>query len=1674
MNSKRFTAVLLSAVLTIGLCLPAAAVEQPEVQAEEAGAEAMADEQEAEISSEENDGENNIVEEDGSSGETEVSDGTEASDDEIADTADGQAKDAGDTGAFEDASEADTEEAAEAEVPAETDETGKSSLSGSAEDENLRDSGETSDWLANYDYSIVDNDVIGTCVALLSYNGADLDIIVPGTAQVEGVTYPVTAGAASNLSSSSAESITLGDGFMLPESCSYFFAYNSSLVSVDISGADASHVTSMTGMFSWCSSLQDVNFGSIDVSNVTYVNQMFYECSSLEEIDLTCFSAAGSIADSVSYLFYDCGNLRRANLEGWNWSNIYYASDVFDGCDSLEELVTPAYSQYWFELPVCMADDSGNIYSGFGNSESLRLHAAEVSEWLEEYAFTLLEGENTIILQEYRGSDSEIAAPATAYIEGTEYGVAISDSPWRSGVTSLSFEAGFQIINWSSRCFAGMSDLETLDLRNVDFSRAWTLDGMVEDDDNLQLLYVPANIGHSFDLPIPFTDENGTLYTEVPGDLPYDVILRSASVSEWLKGYRYSISDDEIVLETYREGSPEAPRDVVVQSSAVIDDREFSKVTFNKYCWKGYSTTSVSFETGVIIPADLSEAFSMRYQDSLLESVDFGNIEGAPITNAEAMFVQCKKLADLDLSGLDFSQCSSTENMLTGCESLQTIATPVGVISEIKLPGAFTDSEGNMYTEIPRNLDHSITLTKVEASDWLSNYEYKLSDDRIILTDVKHKWDMEYGPGGGSAVSGVVTVQGSATVGTTDYDIIELTSGMWGDVYLSELYLEQGVVLPADCDGMFENTSVEKIDLSQTDVSNVENADDMFKECSSLTTIITPVNAAFDAGLPGAFADDSGKIYSKLPRNLSESITLTKTVLEDNWLGEYEFYISGDKVVLTKYNGSDTGIVLPGSAEIGDTTYNIIEIGRYLYTSERPMEQSAITSISFERGVRFPDDSSGLFNYMDSLTSLDLSNIDTSNVTNMSEMFLMCSNLTSLNISGFDTSNVTDMGYMFNGCSNLTSLDLSGFDTSRVTDMGGMFGYCTNLTSLDLSGFDTSNVTDMYDMFEGCENLTSLDVSGFDTSNVTDMSYMFSRCKKLASLDVSDFNTQNVGYIRYMFYGCDSLLELDLSSWDLSSLKTKGSHTFSGKTPVIRTPVNVPVRVELWGVYAGSDGNTYDLLPTDTGTSILLTWLSISGDPDESGDPSESGDPDESGDPAQDRIRIITQPQDTEAKDGEQASFTVEAEGDGLSYQWQWSADGTTWKNCTSSSYNTETFSFKMKASAAGRQYRCVITSGSETLTSDAAYLYLKSSGEFTVQPEDVEAAAGETAEFHVEFSGEDASYQWQYSTNGTTWKNCTSGGYNTDTFSFTMKATAAGRLYRCVVTANGETYTSDSALLSLPSELEIIVQPEDVEAAAGETVTFHVEANREDVTYQWQYSTNGTWWRDCTSGSYNTDTFSFRMKESVSGRQYRCQVSDGEQAVVSQGATVTLAEGLMITQNPSDVEAAAGETVVFHVETNKTDVTYQWQWSSNGTTWKNCSSGGYNTDTFSFKMKESVSGRRYRCEVSNGARTVTSKAAVITLAEEGFMITQNPSDVQAAVGERVEFHVETNRPDATYQWQWSSNGTSWKNCTSGGFNTETFSFTMKATVSGRMYRCRVTSGAESINSEPAVITLAD
>ena len=117
-------------------------------------------------------------------------------------------------------------------------------------------------------------------------------------------------------------------------------------------------------------------------------------------------------------------------------------------------------------------------------------------------------------------------------------------------------------------------------------------------------------------------------------------------------------------------------------------------------------------------------------------------------------------------------------------------------------------------------------------------------------------------------------------------------------------------------------------------------------------------------------------------------------------------------------------------------------------------------------------------------------------------------------------------------------IGLSNLNTSQVTNMSAMFSGC-GAKELDLSGWYTSQVTDMSEMFRDNNNLEKINVKSFNTKNVKNMMDMFRRCGKLRIIDISNFETPNLKNADLMF-GDDHIYYLDMRNFSLKTTYQEG------------------------------------------------------------------------------------------------------------------------------------------------------------------------------------------------------------------------------------------------------------------------------------------------------------------------------------------------------------------------------------------------------------------------------------------------------------------------------------------------------------------------------------------------------
>ncbi len=189
--------------------------------------------------------------------------------------------------------------------------------------------------------------------------------------------------------------------------------------------------------------------------------------------------------------------------------------------------------------------------------------------------------------------------------------------------------------------------------------------------------------------------------------------------------------------------------------------------------------------------------------------------------------------------------------------------------------------------------------------------------------------------------------------------------------------------------------------------------------------------------------------------------------------------------------------------------------------------------------------SSQMFSALNFAYSIDLSSINTSEVTNMSSMFKGASSLQSFDISRFDTRKVQDMSEMFSNINGLirgdaTTLNLGNFNTSNVVNMKGMFKNSSKFTDINMSSFNTSKVADMSEMFHSATKLTAINLSSFDFQNVIDMNSMFYWAPALQTVIVSRFNTSKVTNFKDMFW------RTPITSLNTAGFETQSAVNMSG------------------------------------------------------------------------------------------------------------------------------------------------------------------------------------------------------------------------------------------------------------------------------------------------------------------------------------------------------------------------------------------------------------------------------------------------------------------------------------------------------------------------------------------------
>ena len=224
---------------------------------------------------------------------------------------------------------------------------------------------------------------------------------------------------------------------------------------------------------------------------------------------------------------------------------------------------------------------------------------------------------------------------------------------------------------------------------------------------------------------------------------------------------------------------------------------------------------------------------------------------------------------------------------------------------------------------------------------------------------------------------------------------------------------------------------------------------------------------------------------------------------------------------------------------------------KYKPTTKEELKRLVFTNNGIKLGdidTSLITDMSDLFNKSERKDFDGIEEWDTSNVENMAYMFAYMDynvlgqySMTEFNsnLNNWNVSKVKNMIYMF-ACCTYFNQPLNKWDVSNVENMSGMFLGAKKFNQ-PLNNWNVSKVKDMSDMFHNCEAFNR-PLDKWDVSNVKDMSNMFNVALKF-NQNINNWNVSNVEDLSKTFRYCKAF-DQPLNDWDVSNVKNM-QHIFS-------------------------------------------------------------------------------------------------------------------------------------------------------------------------------------------------------------------------------------------------------------------------------------------------------------------------------------------------------------------------------------------------------------------------------------------------------------------------------------------------------------------------------------------------
>ena len=550
-----------------------------------------------------------------------------------------------------------------------------------------------------------------------------------------------------------------------------------------------------------------------------------------------------------------------------------------------------------------------------------------------------------------------------------------------------------------------------------------------------------------------------------------------------------------------------------------LDVSKFNTANVTNMSYMFYNCTALtSLDVTHFNTANVTNMGYMFYICSSLTSLDVTHFNTAKVTDMRYMFSSCSSLTSLDVTNFNTANVANMSYMFSGCSSLTSLdVTHFNTANVTNMSGMFNSCSA--LTSLDVTHFNTANVTTMNSMFYNCSKLTSLDVSKFNTVNVTN-------------MSGMFNSCSALTsLDVTNFNtekVTSMSSMFSGCSKLTSLDVTNfNTANVTNMSSMFSNcVALTSLYLTNFNTEKVTNMSSMFLACQALTTIY-----ASSKFVTPQVSNSSGMFYNC--RKLKGEEVCTNYKATDKTYAKIEGGYFSRAIPRVKYADGTLTFFLASKETLGENEYGIYGVGAKPDWVWKNPNVTKVTKVVFDPAFANarPTNCYAWFQGYVNLTSIEgIEYLNTSQVTDMHNMFSECSHLQTTDFSGFDTRKVKDMSYMFHNCGSLKSLDISNFNTSEVTDMRGMFESCIGLTSLDLSHLNTSKVSVMASMFQSCINLLSVNLSGWDTRNVISMTRMFKRCHSLKTLDLSGFDTrEKTCTMGDMFNTCKELTTIFVS-----------------------------------------------------------------------------------------------------------------------------------------------------------------------------------------------------------------------------------------------------------------------------------------------------------------------------------------------------------------------------------------------------------------------------------------------------------------------------------------------------------------------------------------------------------------